>query len=437
MKRLPISKVAVSCANSSDVMRKETGVDGVAHFPALEAGKYECSVSFSGYETQLLTINLSPNQKAQLTVMMKAVMAHVRGTVFSAESSPDMPITIAAAHISFYNLKGKFVGRAMSGDDGVYSIDLRVPDTYSVRITAPLHHSFSQSLGRVTAEKAVDFTLQPSDTTVEVRVQELQTSEPVVGALVKLIKKTTEAADQLFAVGTTNAEGTVTFTDIPLQSSFIALVSMRAYEDATSEKVFIDMAGQEYPLELSMSLKANHVRGKVLFASSSPAQPAEGCTVNVLETGQRTTTDETGVFVLSGVAEGKYTLLIQGEGHAHYKMTFELNHISASSGGLNLPVALLKKETGGFLGELQFDKGATPSPTEIEVHLVGLTAEHSLVSKQVLFPGERRWRAEGLDLGFMYEIRASAEGMEPFVLQSTLDVPSKPVQIHLKKTKTN
>jgi len=436
MKRLPMNKVSVSCANSSDVMQKDTTLDGVAHFPTLQAGKYECTISFAGYETQLLTINLSPNQKAQLTVMLNAVMAHFRGTIFSAESSPEIPITISSAHISFYNLKGKFVGRAMSTADGLYSIDLRVPETYSVRITAPLHHTLSQSLGRMTIEKSIDFTLQPSDTTVEVRVQEQQTGEPIIGALVKLIKKTTEASDQLFAVGTTNAEGTVTFTDIPLHSYFSALVSLKGYEEMMSEKVFIDLTGQEYPLEVAMILKAKHVRGKVLFASSSPAQPAEGCTVNVLETGYHTSTDETGVFVLPDVEVGKYSLLIQGEGHAHYKMNFEQHEEDAKSGGLNLPVVLLKKESGGFLGEIHFDHGVAAVPTEIEVHLVGMTSDHSIMGKQVLFPGERRWRVEGLDLGFMYELRATAEGMETFVLQTDLDVISKPVQIHMKKKST-
>jgi hypothetical protein len=240
----------------------------------------------------------------------------------------------------------------------------------------------------------------------------------------------------LFAVGTTNAEGTVTFTDIPVYSYFSAFVSLKGYEEKTSQKVFVDVTGQEYPLEVAMNLKPKHVRGKVLFASTSPAQPAEGCTVNVLETGYRTTTDETGVFVLPDVEVGKYTLLIQGEGHAHYKMNFEQHEEDAKSGGLNLPVVLMKKESGGFLGELHFDKGVSPVPTTIEVHLVGMTADHSLMGKQVLFPGERRWRMEGLDLGFMYELRATADGMEPFIVQTSLDVISKPIQIHMKQ-KTN
>eukprot|EP01097_Dermamoeba_algensis_P003191 TRINITY_DN227_c0_g1_i5.p1 TRINITY_DN227_c0_g1~~TRINITY_DN227_c0_g1_i5.p1 ORF type:complete len:1259 (+),score=346.33 TRINITY_DN227_c0_g1_i5:129-3905(+) len=432
MRRLPMSKASVSCSNSSMVMNKETGLDGLAQFTSLVAGQYECKVSTAGYESQVLTINLSPNQKAQLTVMLNALMAHIRGTVFSSESSPEAPVSIASAHISIYNSKGKFVGRAMSGADGMYAINLRVPETYQARLTAPLHHPLTISLGRLTSHKMIDFTLLPSDTTIEVRVQEEQTGEPVSGALIKLMKRTPEAADQLFSVGSTNAEGTVTFTDIPLQSYFFALVSMKGYDDVTSERVFIDIAGQEFPVEVTLSLKPFHVRGKVLFASSSPAQPAEGCTVHLLETNSRISTDESGVFVLPDLAEGKYTLLIQGEGHAHHKQHFEVDKKSAQS-GLNLPVVLLKKETGGFLGEIKFE-GTEPVPVHIEVHMVGMSSEHSLMGKQVLFPGERTWRVEGLDLGFMYELHATADGLQPFVAQASLDVASKPVQIVMKKS---
>lgn len=256
----------------------------------LAPGTYIVTASLPNYTTEQVGVIVLSDQSSTANLSLQPNPGTIAGAVVDTNGNP---VTGNDIQIVVLNENNVVVATQFANPDGTYQVPQLPPGTYFVTASAPNYASSTVS-AIVTAGQTVPVTnvLTPNPVNVTATVLILGTSTPVAGSLVQVRLP----SNIVIASGTTDANGLVTFTQLPAGT---LIITADAPGFGTDSKSVVANPGESLTVALFLPDDPGQVVG--IVTNLATGAPIPNATI--------TLTDSTGVIVSTAVTDtaGRYT----------------------------------------------------------------------------------------------------------------------------------
>ncbi|MEH7320268.1 carboxypeptidase regulatory-like domain-containing protein, partial [Priestia megaterium] len=290
---------------------KSTLTDGTGQYliSGLEEGEYRVVISADNYGTQPFRVVLTPGEQEILNAALTPNPATIQGTVTDAQTGT--PIS-GAGVVTVIAGSGIIIASTQTDLNGNYIITGLSPGSYDVVFSANNFASQTSTVHLTPNEiEIVNAALTPDPATVSGRVVNVETSIPIANALIQAF--TTEGT---FVTSTlTDVDGQYTLTGLP-EGTFTISASVTDF--ATQIQTVTLTPGETEIVNFALTPNPASLSGIVTDAQTG--SPIAGALVQVFVVGttipvKSTLTDATGQYLISGLEEGEYRVVISADNY--------------------------------------------------------------------------------------------------------------------------
>ncbi len=385
---LPLANVTLALVERPE-SATTSRADGTFELRALPPGSYTLRAGRIGYATQLIPVTLAAGQvlrigtirlaPSPLTAAMSGIVRDPNGTPV-----PDAVIAVATATASTNSLGEYQLTNINSGSALIVVSRIGFQTlTQEQTFTAGQNYVFSPTL-------YPEGQPPPDDASATGTIIDAETSAPIEGAVVVIGARS----------ATSDSTGVFFLDELPPGDTTIA-VSAAGYQSATFTAALAAGANSIGTLGLSRPATTSSLRGRVLDFDSAAA--IVNAQVTVVGTGLAATSDASGNYVIEGIANTSFQLMVEAAGYVTARFDVSLPQHGAAV--LDLRVAPETTETGISFREVRTSKPVY-SPYdefELEVEAFNATANPSeLIVDAVVIDAEGR---------VAFELKANARGL--------------------------
>ncbi|WP_303984580.1 carboxypeptidase regulatory-like domain-containing protein, partial [Niallia circulans] len=290
---------------------KSTLTDGTGQYlvSGLNEGEYRVVISADNYGTQPFRVVLTPGEQEILNAALTPNPATIQGTVTDAQTGS--PIS-GAGVVTVIAGSGIIIASTQTDLNGNYIITGLSPGTYNVVFSADNFASQTVTVNLAPGEvETVSPSLTPNPATITGTVFDSATSTPLANALVQVFN----SQGVFLASVLTDMNGQYTLSGLPEGT---LTVEASAPNFGTGIQTVTLTAGQTQTLPFTLTPNPASLSGIVTDAQTG--SPITGALVQVFVVGttipvKSTLTDGTGQYLVSGLNEGEYRVVISADNY--------------------------------------------------------------------------------------------------------------------------
>jgi large repetitive protein len=373
----------------------QTTVDGTYLIQGLAEGTYSVSAINTGYQSLIQQVNILPNSTTLLDFNLLANPATLSGTVIDAVYQSPLTGVIVEVYLAGTDI---LVRRVLTDENGDYLIEGLPQGTFDVKAQL---QNYAISVNTVFLSpgesEELNIALIPFPATVQGTIRDAVTQGPVSGALIKVVIPNTD-----IVVGSiiTSSDGTYSIGNLP-EGSYNVVISADGYATVVIPVILVPNGTETVNADL-VSNPAG-ISGSVFNAQTAVGIPM--ALVRVFNSDgvfiTSTLTDDNGFYVISGLAQGQYTVLASADGFGD-----RIGIVTLSPGETaNLDFSL-SNQTATLRGTVRDDGNNQPIQSAlVQVFRIGTT----IPIASVLTNGLGEYVLEGLDPR-EYRVVFSADG---------------------------
>lgn len=305
----PLAGATVRLSHDGDVTTLTTGADGSARADHLDAGEWQISATADGHEPAGAKKDLRAGETTKLDLVLGVGGRTLTGVVTDASGGPIGGARIDAAKLDRSVRASNAVASTVTGADGKYKLTV-AEGQLLVAASEPSYSPQSRYLEVTAAGATADFQLVPGGV-IEGVVRDERSHEPVAAVVVEAGRDTPALfGESATRHVTTNADGR--FRVAGLRPGAYSLTAKGAKLAAKSPTlVGLGVAEQVTDVEILVG-SAPSIRGVVVDDQGAPAADVE---IRSFGPGEDVTgtSDAKGVFVIDGVAPGRYSLVANSD----------------------------------------------------------------------------------------------------------------------------
>lgn len=296
---LPISGASVTVYSGTNIVGSAfTDSNGFYEVADLNPGGYVVNASASGYQAQGKGAIVLAGNTSTVDFALVPIPGEISGTVTDAVTTNPIP----GATIQVF--RGVIpIASALTDSSGNYTIGNLAPDSYTVLASASGYQSDSKgaivSSGVTTT---VDFALQPDPGTIAGTVTDAVTTNPILGATVRVYSGQT-----LEGTATTDVNGDYSITGLA-PGVYTVEASATDYQSASQGASVV--SNVTTTVDFALDPDPGAIEGTITDAVS--LAPIAGATVTVLQgvtVVGSALTDANGDYSISGLAPGSYLVV--------------------------------------------------------------------------------------------------------------------------------
>lgn len=266
-----------------------TNSKGSYSFSKAPTGADTVTVIASGFVSQTKAVKVSSSGSEILNFSMQPTTTSLSGTV--TDSVTNTPIAGATVTIGSQS--------TTTSSAGSYSFSGISAGSYTIAVSANGYVSSTKKIQISAGQpQIVNFSLQPTGTTVSGTITDATTNKPIPSAIVKLGQSTV----------TTSAQGGYSF---PNMSPGSYTISASAANYVSQSKQIQVSAGQPQTVNFSLQPSTTTVSGTITDSTTNTTIAGATVTLDSLST----TTSSAGSYSFSGVSAGSYTLSVSASGY--------------------------------------------------------------------------------------------------------------------------
>jgi uncharacterized surface anchored protein len=312
----PLVNSLLRVANQNGIVIAEiqTDIDGNFFIEGLLPGEYSIVAINTDYRSQVLTINVQPNETGTANFNLAAIPSLFSGVVTDAESG----LPIVGAIVETFDLLNRPIAVGLTNNVGFYTITGLSEGTYTLRASAQGYGSDArQSTLGVNDPNVENFALLQNPGSISGTVT-IAGNGPLANALVSVY----DANGNFVGSASTNREGTYFAGN--LRAGQVTLrVDSPGYNEASRE-VFLERGEQLGGVDFALSPGAEgDVTGQV--SDSRTGNPIAGVLIQIFDPSgnlvAETTTNENGVYALFALPADLYTVRTTRAGYLPYSIS--------------------------------------------------------------------------------------------------------------------
>jgi hypothetical protein len=283
---LPFAGATVSYAGASTV----TNSSGAYNLAKAPLGTYQLTAAAGGYSSQSQSVTVNPATTTAQSFSLAPLPGSISGVVSDARTG----LPLSGATVSYSG------GQAVTDAAGAYSIDPVAEGSYSVSAAANGYADQAQSVSVGPGQSvAQNFALGPAGVgNVVGQVTDAYTGLPVGGATVRHLGEQT----------TSDSSGMYSLNALPDGDTTLTASSAGYVDQSVTVNV---TSGDPTVQDFQLTPKPGSIGGGV--TDSVTGLPIAGAAVAY--SGAATTTNASGIYTLTGVAEASYTVTTSAAGY--------------------------------------------------------------------------------------------------------------------------
>ncbi|WWB87080.1 carboxypeptidase regulatory-like domain-containing protein [Priestia aryabhattai] len=298
-----------------------TDENGKYVIEGLPQGAFSVRASASGYMSETVKIQLSPNEVLELNFALTTTAAFT-GAIIGQVVDNSTSLPIANARVNLLDNEGQLIASTTTNEAGQYFFASLEAKTYTVVVDADGYQTQQQSVTiAILFEQGeaivANFRLDPIElgATITGKVINAETKQPIFGATIQIIN----IKNQIVGRATTDQLGRFTIHDI-LPGTYTIFVTTIGFIPADPQQIKVN-SGEVLDLQ-TFELKqipssTGAITGRVVDNSTSV--PIANVRINLLDNqGQlaaSTTTNEAGEYSFISLKAGTYTVVVDTDGY--------------------------------------------------------------------------------------------------------------------------
>lgn len=321
-----------------------TDASGNYSVPGLAPGTYSVSVSLTNYQSAFNSIAVTANATSQLSFALISQPGSCSGLVIDAITTQP----IASATVDFLQ-NGFIVATVLSDANGNYTLDGLAPGQYTIRATVVNYQIASQGVAIFSNQTTnVNFALQPFPGSVAGIITDSQTSNAIANASIQIYQ-----GQVLISEGSTDVNGAYALSSLS-PGNYTAVISAPNYQSLTQG--FAVQSNAAAGLNAALTANPATITGTVTDALTSAL--LANASIQVLRGSTligSTLSDSSGLYTISGLALGSYTLSVLSTNYQSTTVSF----IATASQTLTENIAL-NANPGSLSGNVTDSSTTTP-----------------------------------------------------------------------------
>jgi hypothetical protein len=301
----PIADATIMYTSTNGSGTAFSGVDGTYTFVGVPAGQYSVTASAPDFFsfTDTMTVSAGATASASFNLVGNSVISGVVTDSVTGASIPGAQVTYSGSIDS---------GSVATISDGSYAITGIQADSYTIIVSAVGYATQINSTVSVGpgSTAPLSFLLVPTAGTITGTVMDTETpAEPIANASVSY----TSSAGTVST--STGADGTYSFTGVDV-GTYAVTASAPGFPAQSNPSVIV---AADSTVTASFTLTASSGISGTVIDTEKPAQGVSGATVSYAGTGTTTGSGTTatgmnGVYALTGVPAGTYTVSVMDTG---------------------------------------------------------------------------------------------------------------------------
>ncbi|WP_129729008.1 carboxypeptidase regulatory-like domain-containing protein, partial [Ectobacillus funiculus] len=296
----------VMVIQGSGIIVASTQTDQTGNYvlTGIAPGSYNVVISAANFTSQTVSVNLTAGETETVNVALTPNPATITGTVRDAITGN----VLSNALIQIFNGQGSFLASMLTDVNGQYTISGLPEGMLSIQASAPNFASDMKVITLTPGEtETVDFALAPNPASLTGSVTDAQTGAPLPGTVVQVfiagtavpVKSTLTDPTGLYVINGLN------------EGEYRVVMSVDNYGSA----IFQITLGPGEARVLNAALVANPATIQGQVTDMQTGTPIAGAGVVTVIQGSgvivaSTQTDQTGNYVLTGIAPGSYNVVI-------------------------------------------------------------------------------------------------------------------------------
>ncbi|WP_342045359.1 carboxypeptidase regulatory-like domain-containing protein, partial [Bacillus sp. OTU530] len=267
-------------------------------------GSYNVVFSAANFTNQTVSVNLTAGETETVNIALTPNPALITGTVRDATTGN----VLSNALIQVFNSQGRFLASTLTDVNGQYTISGLPEGMLSVQASAPNFASDMKVITLTPGETGtVDFALASNPASLTGSVTDAQTGAPLSGALVQVL-----IAGTGVPVKSTLTDPTGLYVINGLaEGEYRVEIGVDNYASSIF-RIVLD-PGEERVLNAALQANPATIQGQVTDAQTGTPIAGAGVVTVVQGSGvivASTQTDQTGNYLLTGIAPGSYNVVI-------------------------------------------------------------------------------------------------------------------------------
>ncbi|MBU7592485.1 carboxypeptidase regulatory-like domain-containing protein [Metabacillus halosaccharovorans] len=400
----PINNASVTLTNQEGNVIASTTTNGAGNytFSNVSPGVYNVSVLAAGFQSQIQSIMVEPNQNYSVNFVLIANPGAITGEIRDSITNTVIP----NATIELLTQESVFIASTTSNGAGVYSFTNLSPGTYLVRASAT---NYATSL--------VSSTVTPGNTTttnlfLQQNPGAIQGTVNDSGSLAPIPNVNIQVANSqniVVATAVTNVNGQYTIDQL-LPGSYTLIFTADGYSNVTLGAIVT--ANGTAIVNAVLSRLAGALMGNV---QNPQGNPLSGASVSVLQNNvfiQTALTDENGNYMITGLAPGtNYSVVISAEGFSTF--TAATTIINGQTTTLN---ATLTENPGNLIGIVNDSNNNPVAGANISVQL---STGSGIIIATTVTESNGNYFVQGLAPG-NYSVVATAPNLQSSTFGTTI-----------------
>ena len=309
-----LSAAAVAYSGGSAI----TDANGNYSLTNVAAGSQTLTASLAGYVSVSQSVSVTTNQSTTQNFTLTLATGTISGTVTNSATNAALPgVTVSYAG-----------GSAITSASGAYTLANVAPGSWTLTFALSGYGSSSQTVTVVAGQTAAaNASLTATPGAITGKITNASGGAAIAGATVS------------YAGGSTTTDSTGTYTLSNVAPGSQSVTVQAAGFTSKTQSVTVN-AGSTATLNVALTATTATLTGKITNASSGSG--LSGATVSVA--GKTATSNSSGVYSVTGVATGTYTMTVTLKGWTNG--TASINAVGGTTVTTNIPLATTGIVTG-------------------------------------------------------------------------------------------
>ena len=302
----PIAGAAINIFDSTQALVATVLTDSQGNYTVatLAPGRYRVVASANGFANGIGGASIESDTETVLNFALANQPAIIQGTV--RDESTNQPLAGAAVQVRQESPTGPVITTVVTNDQGQYVVTGLTPTSYTLIASLPPRYGTKASSVVVGPDETItlDFSLPLQPARVSGRITSAQTGEPILNTLIRLL----DVNGVIVASTQTDVNGNYLIEGFP-SGTYTLVIRNESFQRQSIS--FTVGARETATVDASLNPNPGTLQGIVRYAQTG--EPLAGAVVEVFAIQStiplgRSVSDETGMYLVEGLAPGTYTV---------------------------------------------------------------------------------------------------------------------------------